>query len=364
MKTILTAVLVITYYPAFSRSADTLFILFGKEQSKLSVNQKANIKQFVRGKWNYLLIRGFADNTGSRLHNLKLSKERALSVYDYLTDAGYDNATISLSYFGKEEPKSLLKNEAYQAQNRRAEVVRLVGFPKGKVKSNPAKTSVEDSVFGLTLKDVEANALFFLLDLLFTLLLIPVVLEFRNRKKTRHLTEQSLNAINVLLDVGGGIMAKFNDTAINLYKNYSVLKNMPLAERQSFDLTDDKIAFMKNENNIWFQKITENFETYINSYRATTELFSPHLKDDSLLILISKMSSHVRAALGTMKAITFALRLDGDLPERAFVQINLVYKLMYDLVIEAKKHKEFSALEQPKTLEEQYSLLKNGNTEQ
>jgi hypothetical protein len=299
------------------------------------------LKEFTKGTWGYLVIRGFADKTGSTAYNLKLSRRRSQSVCEFLGDIGVDTAKISYSYFGKEELRFVQTTDDYQSQNRRVEIIRVNNPVQKSDKPNPQKEDAPKSENGLSFKDLEANALFFLLDLICTLLLIPVVLNFMDRDKTKHLTDRSLTAINELMEVGGSMLIKFNDTAYKLYKLVQAIKQMTPEERKKRNLEEAQMIAYQNENHQWFSETSQNFETELNSFRATIELFSPHLKNSDLLVLISKLNQNARYGLGSMKVITFSMRVGGRLPDEAFGDINRAYENMYDLVVEAQKNKKF-----------------------
>lgn len=66
-------------------------------------------------------IAGNTDNIGNESYNLKLSTQRARSVYDYLIQAGIKQASISYKGFGSDFPVSDNATEAGRSKNRRIE---------------------------------------------------------------------------------------------------------------------------------------------------------------------------------------------------------------------------------------------------
>lgn len=69
-----------------------------------------------------LEIGGHTDNVGNEAYNLKLSKDRAQSVYDYLIFKGIDRERLTYKGYGMTEPVESNDTEQGRAQNRRTEV--------------------------------------------------------------------------------------------------------------------------------------------------------------------------------------------------------------------------------------------------
>jgi len=67
-------------------------------------------------------IRGFTDSTGSKAGNLKLSKQRATAVMNYLVKNGIDASRLTAEGFGEANPVDSNKTRAGRANNRRVEV--------------------------------------------------------------------------------------------------------------------------------------------------------------------------------------------------------------------------------------------------
>ncbi|HEX5168146.1 MAG TPA: PorP/SprF family type IX secretion system membrane protein [Cyclobacteriaceae bacterium] len=70
-----------------------------------------------------LNLTGHTDNIGSDKFNLRLSKERAQAVKDYLTDRGVEPERISVSGKGMREPLNSNLNDDERAVNRRVELI-------------------------------------------------------------------------------------------------------------------------------------------------------------------------------------------------------------------------------------------------
>ncbi len=68
-----------------------------------------------------VLVEGHTDNTGSRPHNLDLSKRRAKSVVDYLVKKGITQKRLKSDGFGFDRPVAPNDNALGRAKNRRTE---------------------------------------------------------------------------------------------------------------------------------------------------------------------------------------------------------------------------------------------------
>jgi outer membrane protein OmpA-like peptidoglycan-associated protein len=92
-----------------------------KQASQLSVAKLAGILM-VFPNMN-LSIEGYTDSTGSADLNMRLSMDRARSVYEFLMTQGISNARMKYQGFGPENPVAPNDTEANRAKNRRVEVV-------------------------------------------------------------------------------------------------------------------------------------------------------------------------------------------------------------------------------------------------
>ena len=92
-----------------------------KPASQLTVAKLAGILM-VFPQMN-LSIEGFTDSTGSAELNMRLSMDRARSVYEFLMTQGISNSRMKYQGFGPENPVAPNDTEANRAKNRRVEVV-------------------------------------------------------------------------------------------------------------------------------------------------------------------------------------------------------------------------------------------------
>ena len=66
-------------------------------------------------------IKGHTDNVGNEDFNMKLSKDRAKAVYDYLVSHGVKKSSLSYSYYGMTRPLDTNETEEGRKMNRRVE---------------------------------------------------------------------------------------------------------------------------------------------------------------------------------------------------------------------------------------------------
>ena len=101
-------------------------ILFATGKSALSTSAKNSLTKFAASLQNNpqtnVQIYGHTDNTGSRAVNEKLSKERANSVLNYLSNSGVATSRMTSEGFAYDYPVASNDTEAGRAQNRRVEV--------------------------------------------------------------------------------------------------------------------------------------------------------------------------------------------------------------------------------------------------
>ncbi|PZX13064.1 WD40 repeat protein [Breznakibacter xylanolyticus] len=101
-------------------------ILFNSGKSTLKPSSFAELDKFA----NLLLenpkvrieISGHTDNVGSAASNKKLSKERALTVRNYIIKKGITQDRLEYEGYGLEQPIADNKTEAGRAENRRVEI--------------------------------------------------------------------------------------------------------------------------------------------------------------------------------------------------------------------------------------------------
>jgi outer membrane protein OmpA-like peptidoglycan-associated protein len=92
-----------------------------KPASQLSVAKLAGILT-VFPKMN-LSIEGYTDSTGTNELNMRLSADRARSVYEFLMGQGISNSRMRYQGFGPDNPVAPNDTETNRAKNRRVEVV-------------------------------------------------------------------------------------------------------------------------------------------------------------------------------------------------------------------------------------------------
>ena len=98
-----------------------------KPSAQLSVAKLAGILTVFRNM--NLSIEGYTDTTGTEDLNMKLSNDRAKTVYDFLQAQGIAAARMKYQGFGPANPVAANDTEADRAKNRRVEVV-LTQAPK------------------------------------------------------------------------------------------------------------------------------------------------------------------------------------------------------------------------------------------
>jgi len=92
-----------------------------KVPAQLTVAKLAGILMVFRNM--NLSIEGHTDSTGTDEFNMKLSAERARSVYDFLRDQGIPESRMKYQGFGSGSPVAPNDSEVNRAKNRRVEVV-------------------------------------------------------------------------------------------------------------------------------------------------------------------------------------------------------------------------------------------------
>jgi outer membrane protein OmpA-like peptidoglycan-associated protein len=100
-------------------------VLFGFDQSDLSVDAKANLDKLVKVLNTYpdtnIEVQGHTDSKGTEAYNQSLSEKRAGSVSAYLTANQITAERITTKGFGETLPKYDNETEEGRAQNRRVE---------------------------------------------------------------------------------------------------------------------------------------------------------------------------------------------------------------------------------------------------
>ncbi|TDE04627.1 OmpA family protein [Flavobacterium hiemivividum] len=100
-------------------------VRFDTNKSSLTVAAKANLDKLVPVFAEYpdtdITIFGYTDSTGAAAYNLKLSKERAASVKNYLVSRGVASARFNVTGLGIADPIATNATPEGRTQNRRVE---------------------------------------------------------------------------------------------------------------------------------------------------------------------------------------------------------------------------------------------------
>ncbi len=90
------------------------------EASQETLNKLANI--FTEYDNTNILVVGHTDSTGDDSYNMKLSKERALSVSNYLMSKGISGSRITTEWFGETQPTHDNSTAEGRSKNRRVNI--------------------------------------------------------------------------------------------------------------------------------------------------------------------------------------------------------------------------------------------------
>lgn len=101
-------------------------ITFATDSAKIAESFHAPLDKlatsFQQYNQNNIEVVGYTDSTGSRQHNMDLSRRRAQSVADYLTTQGVEGSRLSTRGAGPDQPIASNATTDGRAQNRRVEV--------------------------------------------------------------------------------------------------------------------------------------------------------------------------------------------------------------------------------------------------
>lgn len=101
-------------------------LMFDVNKSELNANSMENLAELSETLKKYedtnVLVEGHTDASGSDEYNLELSKERAYSVEDYLTELGVEKSRLETMGYGESQPIATNETEEGKQQNRRVEV--------------------------------------------------------------------------------------------------------------------------------------------------------------------------------------------------------------------------------------------------
>ena len=117
-----------------------------KPEAEKSLTEVSEIlKVYSRNK---VLIEGHTDSSGSREKNMRLSVERAQSVFDFLVGKGVDEIRMQVFGFGPDKPVASNGNEKGKEQNRRVEIVILKTEEEkenGEAEAAPGETGLTEN---------------------------------------------------------------------------------------------------------------------------------------------------------------------------------------------------------------------------
>ena len=101
-------------------------IHFQTDKATLTPEDQATLDRAAESMKNnpgaHLRVEGYTDSTGSDLHNLTLSQQRANAVASYLKSKGVEGSRLTGEGFGKEDPTDTNSTQAGKADNRRVEL--------------------------------------------------------------------------------------------------------------------------------------------------------------------------------------------------------------------------------------------------
>ena len=102
-------------------------VLFEVDKSNLKPGAARSLDQLAQALKDdpdaTIQIEGHTDSTGSRAHNMELSRERAESVRYYLQTHGIDSSRMTTRGLGPDYPVASNNTAAGRQQNRRVEVI-------------------------------------------------------------------------------------------------------------------------------------------------------------------------------------------------------------------------------------------------
>ncbi len=94
---------------------------------KMRLNELAKQLNLPKNRHLKLRIEGHCDDRGTRDYNFALGERRAAAVAQFLSAQGVKDTRIHTISYGKERPVALGTSEAIRAQNRRAQLIIMLG---------------------------------------------------------------------------------------------------------------------------------------------------------------------------------------------------------------------------------------------
>lgn len=118
--------------PVNFRQVERTSVLFGSDNANLSAKAKAALDRVVLyvkadQRVTEVFVDGHTDDSGGRLHNRVLSKDRAETVARYLQEQGIAPEMITTRFHGDRYLLNKGRSEAMKSRNRRANVMLLRG---------------------------------------------------------------------------------------------------------------------------------------------------------------------------------------------------------------------------------------------
>lgn len=106
------------------RGFPTVYYAYDSEALNSSETAKLDfvVDYMIKNPEVLLTVKGHCDERGTEEYNRTLGERRAISVKDYLANAGIDDSRMRTLSFGKDQPAVEGTGEAVWAQNRRAEL--------------------------------------------------------------------------------------------------------------------------------------------------------------------------------------------------------------------------------------------------
>jgi outer membrane protein OmpA-like peptidoglycan-associated protein len=108
-------------------------ILFDRDRHELKSDAKLVLERLVASQRTIqppprLIVEGHTDDTGTKEHNLQLSRRRAESVVQWLAAHGIERERVEARGYGEDYPRVSNDTDAHRKKNRRVEIV-LLGVP-------------------------------------------------------------------------------------------------------------------------------------------------------------------------------------------------------------------------------------------
>lgn len=105
---------------------------FGPGQVKLSEKSRSALSRYVEALQRYpevaVAVEGHTDNRGPAAGNLELSKQRVLSVVEYMVSNGINPSRMKPFGYGESRPRAANATATGREQNRRIEIKVLGGL--------------------------------------------------------------------------------------------------------------------------------------------------------------------------------------------------------------------------------------------